>query len=131
MIKFRKNLILSLSLAVMLVTFSVSCTKDDNSPDLGSKIAGTYIGTLTMVGTGTVSCSSQLTRSSNTKVNLVIYIGTSNVPLNGIEVSSSSTDVYSLSYIDSSGSFTGKVDGKTFTWTLSAGGVTQTFSGVK
>jgi hypothetical protein len=131
MTQLRKNLILPLSLAVLLVTFSVSCTKDDNSPDLGTKIAGTYVGTLTMVGTGTVPCSSQLTRSSNTKVKLVIVIGTSNIPLDGIEVSTNSTGIYSLSYIDSSGSFNGKVDGNTFTWTLSAGGVTQTFSGTK
>jgi hypothetical protein len=107
-----------------------SCTKDTIQADFASKIAGTYSGTVTVVGTGTASCTSTLVKSTETVVNLTILIGTTSIPLNGITVTSSG-NIYNLSYTDSSGSFTGKVDGNTLTWTLVSGSTTDTFSGTK
>jgi hypothetical protein len=114
-----------------LLILSTGCSKDDNLPGLAGAIAGTYNGTISVNGSGTVSCSSILTRSSQTKVDLTIIIGATNIPLDGINVSSSGSNIYNLSYSDSSGSFTGKVEGNLLTWTLSDGSTSETFSGTK
>ena len=114
-----------------LLMLTSSCEKDENLPDYASEIAGTYDGTVTLVGTGTVSASSTFTRSSNTKVDLIVTIGSNNISLDGIDITSSGGNIYNLSYSDSSGSFQGKVEGNVLTWTLTAGSIVETFSGTK
>jgi hypothetical protein len=111
-----------------LLLLATSCEKDSSSPDYASAIAGTYYGTVTVVGSGSVSGSSKLTRSSDKVVNLVITIGSSSIPLNGIAVSKSGSNYY-LNYTDASGSFSGTVSGNSLTWTLTDGSDTITFSG--
>ena len=111
-----------------LLLLATSCEKDSSSPDYASAIAGTYYGTVTVVGSGSVSGSSKLTRSSDKVVNLSITIGSSSIPLNGIAVSKSGSSYY-LNYTDASGSFSGTVSGNSFTWTLTDGSDTITFSG--
>ena len=71
-----------------------------------------------------------LTRSSDEEVNLVIKIGDQDTSLDGIDVSSSG-DAYNLNYSDSSGSFSGTVNGNLFTWTMTADNETMTFTGTK
>ena len=114
-----------------LLMFITSCEKDENLPDYASEIIGTYNGTVTVVGTGTVAGTSILTKSSEQVVDLEILISSVSVPLNGIKVSSSGADTYDLNYTDTSGSFNGKVEGSSLTWTLSSSGITETFSGTK
>ena len=120
--------ILPILLIGSLLIMVTGCKKD--SQDYASQITGTYHGTTTIVGTGTVSCTSTLSKNSNTSVNLTITIGSTNIPLNGISVSKSGS-AYGLSYTDSSGSFNGTVNGNNLTWTMTAGGTTETFSGTK
>jgi len=115
----------------ILLMLAAGCEKDENLPDYASEIAGNYNGTVTLVGTGTVPASTTINRSSNTKVNFKIIVGSTTIPLDGISVSSSSSNVYTLSYTDSSGSCQGQVDGNTLTWTLTAGNMVETFSGTK
>ena len=129
----KKNLIrkIPILISVILLLFITACTKDKTDPDYAGTIAGTYTGSVTVVGTGTVPGKSTLTRVNNTKVDLIIEIGTDDIPLNGIRVSNDDDDVYELEYTDASGSFDGKVNGNTLTWTLIAGSITETFSGTK
>ncbi len=114
-----------------LLLLATSCEKDSTSPDYASKVTGTYYGTVTVVGTGSVSGSSKLTKSSDKVVNLVITIGSSSIPLNGIDVSKSGGTIYYLNYTDASGSFSGTVNGNSLTWTLTDGSDTITFSGTR
>ena len=107
---------------------AISCEDDKNLPDYASEIAGTYVGTVNVVGSGTVSGSSILTKRSDQKVDLEIKMGSSSIPLNRIDVSLSGGD-YNLKFTDSSGSFTGKVEGNLLTWTLTDGSDTVIFSG--
>lgn len=118
-----------LSTLVILIVFCFACEKDDSGQDNAKSVAGTYTGTIVVTGTGSASCTSVLTRSSNDEVNLKIKINTSTIPLDGITVTSSGTDSYDLNLEDSSGSFEGSVEGDLFTWTLSAGEYISTFSG--
>ena len=129
----QKNRIWIYPLIVMgfLLMLTASCEKDKNLPDYASEIVGTYNGIVTAVGTGTVSGSSTLTKSSEQVVDLEIKIGSNSIPLDGIDVSSPEDDIYNLKYTDSSGSFTGKVEANKLTWTITAGSVTQTFSGTR
>ncbi|MDY0100323.1 MAG: hypothetical protein RBR81_14100 [Bacteroidales bacterium] len=116
-----------------LVLFSLvsGCSKDDSDEDYASDITGLYTGTVTYTGTGTVPASCELTKSSNTKVDLVITIQTNTIPFDGINISSSSGGRYSLSYSDPSGSLTGTVDGNKLDWTLTAGSYEIIFTGTK
>jgi len=129
----QKNKIWIYPLLVMgfLLMFITSCEKDENLADYASEIIGTYNGTVTVVGTGTVAGTSIITKSSEQVVDLEILISSVSVPLNGIKVSSSGADTYDLNITDASGSFNGKVEGSSLTWTLSASGITETFSGTK
>jgi len=113
-----------------LLMLAISCEKDKNLPDYASEIVGTYFGTVNVVGTGTVSGSSILTKRSDQKVDLEIKMGSSSIPLNKIDVSLSGGD-YNLKFTDSSGSFTGKVEGNLLTWTLTDGSTTIIFSGTR
>jgi len=113
-----------------LLLLATSCEKDSDSSDYASQVAGTYSGTVTIVGTGSVSGSSKLTKSSDKVVNLSITIGVSSIPLNGIDVSKSGSNYY-LNYTDASGSFSGTVNGNSLTWTLTDGNDTITFSGTR
>ena len=115
-------------LFAFLNLLAAGCKKDQQ--DYASQITGTYRGTTTITGTGTVACTSTLGKNSNTSVNLTITIGSTNIPLNGISVSKSGS-AYGLSYTDSSGSFNGTVDGNKLTWTMTASGTTETFSGTR
>jgi len=116
---------------IALVFLVISCKKDEPNPDYASIIAGTYTGTVTYGGIGSVAGTSKLSKSTESVVDLIITIGTSTVPLNGITVSSSSSNVYNLSFVDSSGSFTGKVQGKKLDWTLTSGADVVVFTGIK
>lgn len=136
----QRNIILNFSLIAMAFILILVCsctTKDDILPDYASKIVGTYNGTITLVGTGTLSSSSILSKSSEQLVDLKIEIGSESFNLDGISVSIStgdsisSGDIYNLKFTDSSGSFTGKVEGNRFTWTLNAENIRETFSGTK
>jgi hypothetical protein len=129
----KKNLFWIYSLIVIgfVLILTTSCKKDENDPDYASKIAGTYNGTVTLVGTGTVPCSTTINKNSATKVNLIILIGTITIPFNGISVSSGGNNIYNLSYSDLSGTFEGQIDGDTLTWTLTAGSTIEIFSGTK
>jgi hypothetical protein len=111
--RIRLGTLILLSFLMMFI--ASGCQKDKNLPDYASQIAGTYSGTVTVVGTGTVSCTSTLTKSSNQKVDL--------------KISNSAGDVYNLTLTDSSGSFTGTVNGNTLTWDMTAGSIHETFSG--
>ncbi len=113
---------------LMLTT---SCKKEENNPDYASQITGTYNGTVTVTGIGAVSGSSVITKSSEKVIDLEIKIGAYDIHIDGIEVKSSGGDIYNLNYTDSSGSFTGKVEGNKLTYTLSDGNDTVTFSGTK
>ena len=128
----QKNRIRIFPIALLgfLIMVASSCKKETNLIDYASIIEGTYSGTLTIPGTGTVSCSTKINKSSEKVVNLEITIGVTNVPFNGVDVSFGN-NAYNLTYVDSSGSFVGKVNGNTLTWTLTAGSVIETFSGTK
>jgi len=114
-----------------LLLLATGCEKDSSSPDYASKVAGTYDGTLTVVGTGSLSGSSILTKSSDKVVNLEIIIGSSSIYLNGIDVSKPGSSIYYLNLTDATGSFTGTVNGNSFTWTLTDGDDVITFSGTR
>jgi len=124
----KKLKIFSLLLLISIVS---GCSKDDSDEDYASVISGLYTGTVTYTGVGTVPGSCELTRSSNTKVDLVITIQTNTIPFDGITVSSSSGGKYNLSYTDPSGSLTGTVDGSKLDWTLTAGSYEIIFTGTK
>ena len=126
--KMKKGQFLFFVLAVFLIAFT-SCKKDEILSDSGSKIEGTYNGTITVVGLATVPASTTLSKVSETIVNLIIVIGTDSIPLNGINLSRAGNNIYNLS--DSYGFFVGKVEGNKLTWTLTAGGVVESFSGTK
>jgi hypothetical protein len=128
--KEKRICIYPLIIMGILLMLAISCKKDENNTDYASKIIGTYNGTITLVGTGSVSGSSTLTRSSDKVVDLEIIISSTSIPLPGITVSSSGS-IYNLNYGVSGSSFTGKVDGNTLTWTLTAGSITETFTGTK
>ena len=116
---------------VFLLMFASSCENDENLPDYASKIAGDYTGTVFVIGSGSAPCCTTVSKSSGQEVDLKIKIGSNNTPLDGIKVSSAGGDVYNLKYTDSSGSFTGSVDGNLLTYTLTAGSDKVTFSGIK
>ena len=112
-----------------LLMLTMGCDIDENLPDFASEIEGTYYGTITVVGTGSVPGSSILTKRSNQKVDLEIKIGGESVSLKRIELSSSEDGIYDLEYSDYSGEFTGEVEGDKLTWTMTADDITETFSG--
>ena len=121
-----------LVIIVLLSTVLTGCSKkDDDSPDFASAIAGTYTGTVTVSGIGTTSGSTTITRVSETKVNMIVAITGTQVPLNGINVSSPSSNTYSLSFSDSSGSLSGTVSGLNCNWTMTGGGDVVVFSGTR
>ena len=116
-----------------LLVFATGCGSngDDPDPDFASKVAGTYSGSVTVQGVGTVPGTSKLIRSSDKVVDLEITINSNVIPLDGITVSHSGGNVYNLNLADASGSLTGKVEGNTLTYTIMGGGDTVTFSGTK
>jgi hypothetical protein len=118
----------SFTLLPGIIAFAfLSCEKES---DLAKEVSGTYSGTVTIVGTGSAPATSKLTRSSDERVNLVVTIYANNIPLNGIKVSTSGNN-YVLSYTDSSGSLSGTVTGNRLDWTMTAGGMTETFTGTR
>jgi len=125
---FTKPINLFIALGILL-SLNSGCNKDEQ--DYASQIIGTYNGSITVVGTGTVPCSTTVNKNTGSTVDLVITIGSSGTPLNSINVSSSGNSSYSLSYTDSSGSFSGTVSGNKLSWTLEAGGITETFVGTR
>jgi hypothetical protein len=129
----HKNRILIFPSIIMgfLLMLATSCEDDKNLPDYASEIVGAYYGTVNIVGTGTVSGSSILTKRSEQVIDLEVKIGLESTSLNRIDVSMSGGDIYNLKKTDSSGSFTGKVEGNLLTWTLTDGSTTIIFSGTK
>jgi hypothetical protein len=121
----------SLLVLGLLTTIAAGCTKKDDVVDLASAIAGTYTGTINVGGSLSASASSNLSRSTNTIVNLIITIGTTTIPLNGINVSNPSSNNYNLSLTDAGGSFIGTVQGNRLSWTLTAGSDVDVFTGTK
>jgi hypothetical protein len=126
-----KTWISLLLLLGFLTTVLISCTKKEDTPDYATAIAGTYTGTLTVVGTGSATASSTLSKSTETLVDLLVSIGARYTTLSGINVSNPSSNNYTLSYTDASGSFTGKVQGNILTWTITDGTSVDTFTGTK
>lgn len=116
---------------VVLLSLVISCEKDEGIKDYASMVVGTYAGTVSYNGGNTVAASSSLSKVTEKTANLIITIGSTTIPLNGIVVASSTNNAYSLSYVDSSGSFTGAVNGNKLDWTLSAGTDVIVFSGIK
>jgi hypothetical protein len=116
---------------IALLTFFFSCSKDEPNEDLASEIAGTYTGTVTANGSASVAATSALIKHTNTVVNLIITIGSTPINLDGIDVTRSPNNIYALSLVDASGSFTGTVNGNKLDWTLTAGSIVDVFSGIK
>lgn len=116
---------------VALLSLVISCKKDEGTIDYASMVVGTYSGTVSYNGAASSAASSTLSRVSERTVNLVIIIGTTSIPLDGIVVAASTNNAYSLSYVDSSGSFTGAMNGNKLDWTLTAGTDVIVFSGIK
>lgn len=125
------TLISLLLLFGFLTTVLISCTKKEDTPDYATAISGTYTGILTVVGTGSATASSTLSKSTETLVDLLVTIGTSYTSLGGITVSNPSSNTYTLLYTDASGSFTGTVQGNKLSWTITAGSTVDTFIGTK
>jgi len=113
-----------------LITVTVGCKKDETNPDFAKAVSGTYTGTVTMAGVGSVAAVCTIAKATETTVNMTVVIGGSSVPLPGITVTGSSGS-YNLSYSDSSGSFTGTVVGKTLNWTLTADSDVAVFTGTR
>lgn len=127
-IRTRLNLLIIIGLLSLGLT---GCVKNNTNPDFASIIAGTYTGTITATGVGTVSASSVITKVNDTSVNLTVTINSTSVPLAGITVGHSGANIYSLTYSDSSGSLTGTVAGNTLNWTLTSGSDTDVFLGTR
>jgi hypothetical protein len=129
--------LISLGFALMLATSCIPEEKDEILPDYSGKIVGSYNGTATLVGTGTLPATSTLTKRSEQVVDLSCKIGSESTNLTGIGISISkgdsisNGDIYNLKYTDSSGSFTGKVEGNKLTWTITSGIFKETFYGTK
>jgi hypothetical protein len=107
------------------------CKKDNTNPDFAGAIAGTYTGTITASGIGSVSASTTITKVNETTVNFVITIGGTPIPLDGITVSNPSGNTYALSLSDSSGNLTGTVIVKTLNFTLTSGTDVDVFTGTR
>ena len=126
-----KVLVIPFSLLVIIIVIATGCKKDETNPDFASSIASTYNGTFTASGIGSLTGASTLAKVSDTMVNLTLTISGQNISLNGIIVSSPSKDAYSLTLSDSSGSFTGTVQGKTLNYTMTSGTDIITFTGTR
>jgi hypothetical protein len=113
--------------------FLTGCPGDEKEGliDYASMVTGTYSGLVSYNGGASVAATSSLNKSTEKTVNLVITIGTTTIPLNGIVVSLSTNNAYSLSYVDSSGTLTGTVNGNKLDWILNAGTDVVVFSGIK
>jgi hypothetical protein len=126
-----RNFLNLLVILGLLSTVITSCTKKDDNPDLASIIAGSYNGTVTASGIGSAAGTTTIVRVNETRVNLVIVIGASSIPVTGVDVSNPSTNTYNLSYSQSGETLSGTVTGNTFIWTLTSGTDVIVFSGTR
>ena len=111
--------------------FSVtSCNKDENPSSLADKVVGTYHG-ITSFGTAQLSCTSIISKASDTMVVLTIDFNGSSFIFAEIAVFNAGNDTYTLSYSDQSGFIDGKVEGNTLTYTVSSGVLSTVFTGTR
>ena len=119
-------------LCFFALLFSViSCNKDEN-PTTGyaDKVVGTYHGTM-YHGGAPISCTSQIIKTSETKVTLTIIINGSSFTFGEIAVMNGGNNAYNLSYTDQSGYLDGKVEGNTLNFTINKGVLNDFFTGTR
>ncbi len=116
--------IIALSLAI------ISCSKDENQTGYADKVVGTYNGT-TSSGTAHLSCISEISKTSNTKVKLTIIISGSSFVFGEIDVMNGAGNTYILNYTDQSGYIDGKVEGNVLTYSVNKGVLNSVFTGTR
>jgi hypothetical protein len=130
--KNKQILAIALIISIICLGCEKNKDKDDPTADLSANAEGLYSGTFVVVGTGQVSGTCQVTRVSNTSVNIKIRAGGSISPVSpAINVSDGGSGKIILSYSDSEGTINGTIVNKTLSLTIKAGTVTETFSGTK
>ena len=119
------------ALCFFALLFSViSCNKDENPSGYADKVIGTYHGT-TSYGTARLSCTSQITKTADTKVKLTIIINGSSYIFGEIEVMNAGNNTYTLSYSDQNGSIDGRVEGNELTYSINSGVQNSVFTGTR
>ena len=118
---------------VVILMIGYGCKKDsDTSGDLTAGKSGSYVGSMTLVGTGTVAATCKVVKVSNTTVNLEMTVAGETIPtLPSVTLSDAGSGKINLSYTDSSGSLNGSIVNNTLTFTLQAGTIQENFSGTK
>lgn len=124
--------ILAAVIIISLICFGCEKDKGDTSPDISVIAEGLYSGTFVVVGSGQVSGTCQVSRISNTTVNIKIRAGGQISPASpAINLSDGGSGKIILTYSDSEGTINGTIVNKTLSLTIKAGTVTETFSGTK
>ena len=128
----KNKQILTIAIIISLISFSCEKDKENSSVDLATNAEGLYSGTFVVVGSGQVSGTCQVSRISNTTVNIKIRAGGQISPASpAINLSDGGSGKIILTYSDSEGTINGTIVNKTLSLTIKAGTVTETFSGTK
>jgi hypothetical protein len=100
--------------------------------DLSTGLAGMYIGTWVVPGTGSVSGTCEVVIVSKTSVDLKMTAGGTPTPtIPGVKLSDGGNGQIILKYTDSSGTLDGAIQNNMISVTLVASSTTTTFTGTK
>ena len=128
-IPFRMKRAVRLPLLLVCIAMAFTfCKRSEPQPDYAGIIEGTYTGTVT-TGSVSVAGTSELTRFTDTKVDMHIAAGTHTLDIYGILITTSGNDLYYLSYSIAGNTLAGTVQGNLLTYTLSSGTLNGTFTG--
>jgi hypothetical protein len=109
----------------------ISCNKDENPTTVyADKVVGTYQGTM-YHGMAYRSCTSEIVKTTDSKVNLTIIMGVSSFIVEGITVTNAPNNTYNLSYTDPTGYLGGEVAGDSLTYSINVGVLNDIFTGTR
>jgi len=118
-------------LCFFALLFSViSCDKVEISSGYADKVVGTYNGTMSH-GADHYACTSRIVKTTDTKIKLTIIMSESSFTIGEIDVKNAGNNTYTLYYADSSGDFSGKVEGNELTYCINVGLLNDLFTGYR
>ena len=125
----KQNYFILIAILLMIVT---GCKKSSESPDYASNSTGVYTGIWVVPSIGQIEGTCEIIKVTTTTVNVKMTAGSQPTPtVPGAKLSDGGSGTVNIKYTDSSGTLNGTIKDKTINLTLTAGSITETFTGTR